>query len=141
MCFRLTQTYVVFFLCFCFLLGSSDLVSGLTIAMKGPEEKVDNPNQDQDIETSSIKIAFLGAIRFYQNTISRIGGTDRCGFRPSCSAYGYRAIKEQGPVIGIMMTADRLTRCNIWKKPGEDYFLLPNNKLFDPVPKNLLFEK
>ena len=96
--------------------------------------------RDQDIETSSVKIALLGTIRFYQNTISRVNGKERCGFRPSCSAYGYSAIKEKGPVIGIMMTADRLTRCNIWKKPGADYILLPNSKLFDPVSKNLLFE-
>jgi putative membrane protein insertion efficiency factor len=108
--------------------------------MKGPEEEMHNPGLDQDIETSSIKIIFLGAIKFYQKTISRIGGTDRCGFSPSCSAYGYCAIKGQGPVIGTMMTADRLTRCNIWKKPGADYTLLPNNKLYDPVSKNLLFE-
>lgn len=137
---RLTTAYLIFVLCSCFLLGSSNFVSGLSTAMKGPEEKMNNPKHDQDIETSSIRISFLGAIKFYQNTISRIGGTDQCGFRPSCSAYGYSAIKEQGSVIGIIMTADRLTRCNIWKKTGEDYILLPNNKLFDPASRNLLFE-
>ena len=137
---RLTQVYVLFVLCICLLLGSSNFASGFSAEMKGPEERVNNAKQDKDIETSSIKIAFLGAIKCYQNNISRIGGTDRCGFRPSCSAYGYRAIKEQGPVIGIIMTADRLTRCNIWKKPGADYMLLPNNKLFDPVSRNILFE-
>lgn len=137
---RLTPAYMIFILCTSFLLGSPYSVSGLSTAMKGPEEKMNNLKQDQDIETSSIRISLLGMITFYQNTISRIGGTDRCGFRPSCSAYGYSAIKEQGPVIGIIMTADRLTRCNIWKKAGEDYMLLPNNKLFDPVSRNLLFE-
>jgi len=140
MCSRLTLICVIFFFCPCFLLSSSDVVLGSSTAMKGPEEKVNNPRQDQDIETSSIKIAFLGAIRFYQHSISRIGGTDRCGFRPSCSVYGYRAIQEEGPIIGIKMTADRLTRCNIWKKPGADYYLLPNNKLFDPASRNRLFE-
>jgi hypothetical protein len=39
------------------------------------------------------------------------------------------------------MTADRLTRCNIWKEPGPDYFLLPNGRLYDPISNNLLVEK
>lgn len=137
---RFALDSAIFILCTCFLFGSPNSVFGLNIAMKGPEEKINNPMRDQDIETSSVKIALLGTIRFYQNTISRVNGKERCGFRPSCSAYGYSAIKEKGPVIGIMMTADRLTRCNIWKKPGADYILLPNSKLFDPVSKNLLFE-
>ncbi|GEM_PF-3711600 len=90
--------------------------------------------------TSSAQIAFLEFIRFYQKWISPIGG-DRCGFRPSCSQYGYEAIATQGPVVGIMMTGDRLTRCNIWKSPGPDYFLLPNGRLYDPISNNLLVDK
>jgi putative membrane protein insertion efficiency factor len=140
MAFRFALACMIFILSIFFLLGSTHSVYGLSTAMKGPEKEMHNPRLDLDIETSSIKIIFLGAIKFYQKTISRSGGTDRCGFYPSCSAYGSSAIKGQGPVIGIMMTADRLTRCNIWKKPGADYTLLPNNKLYDPVSKNLLFE-
>jgi len=80
-------------------------------------------------------------IKLYQQRVSSIGGPDRCGFRPSCSNYGYEAIKEQGPVIGLVMIGDRQTRCNIFKEPGPDYALLPNGKLYDPISKNLLFEK
>ena len=107
--------------------------------MKGPR-LVPHPSQPQEEHTSSVEIAFLRTIRFYQRWVSPVGGRDRCGFRPSCSAYGYAAIGEQGPLVGLMMTGDRLTRCNIWKKPGADYSLLPNGKLYDPVSKNLLCE-
>jgi len=50
------------------------------------------------------------------------------------------SIREQGPLTGLFMTADRLTRCNIWKEPGPDYTLLPNGKLYDPPSHNLLFD-
>jgi len=80
-----------------------------------------------------------GTIRAYQVAISRIN-PDRCGFRPSCSAFGSMAIGEYGVTTGVLMTADRLMRCNIWKKPGHDYLLLPDGKLLDPPWQNLLAE-
>ena len=121
-------------------LGFAICACGSEVKMKGPNARSQQSVSCHETETSSVQIAFLQAIRFYQKWISPIGG-GRCGFRPSCSAYGYAAIEQQGPVVGIMMTADRLTRCNIWKAPGPDYTLLPNEKLFDPLAKNLLSEK
>jgi uncharacterized protein len=114
---------------------------GSDFAMKGPREEVRVPERVDGTETSSVRVAFLGLIRMYQRFVSPVGGVDRCGFRPSCSRYGYQAIQEQGPVVGIMMIGDRQTRCNIFKEPGPDYPLLPNGKLYDPVSNNLLFEK
>lgn len=91
------------------------------------------------VETSPVKLAMQGTIRAYQVAISRIN-PDRCGFRPSCSAFGSMAISEYGATTGILMTADRLMRCNIWKKPGPDYLLLPDGKLLDPPWQNRLTE-
>jgi len=113
--------------------------SGSDLTMKGPREEVRDLDRKDDPETSSIRVAMLGLIGFYQHFISPAGGVDRCGFRPSCSLYGHQAIREQGPVVGVMMTADRLTRCNMFERPG--YRRLPNGKLYDPVSNNLLFEK
>ena len=112
---------------------------GSDFMMKGPREERPRSNLNQGLEVSSVKLAFLGAIRFYQKRVST-PGVDRCGFWPSCSAYGYMSIREQGPLTGLLMTADRLTRCNIWKEPGPDYTLLPNGKLYDPPSHNLLFD-
>jgi uncharacterized protein len=114
---------------------------GSDFTMKGPREELRIPEEANNPETSSVHMAMHGLIRFYQVVISPAGGPDRCGFRPSCSHYGYQAIQEQGPIVGIMMIGDRQTRCNIFKEPGPDYPLLPNGKLYDPVSNNLLFEK
>jgi hypothetical protein len=108
--------------------------------MKGPKEKAVHPGGSQKIETSCVTAAFLGAIELYQRRIAPVRGIE-CGFRPSCSNYAHLSIQEQGPVIGLLMTADRLTRCNLFKTPGPDYPLLPNGKLFDPPSRNLLFER
>lgn len=123
------------------MLSLSPPAFGSDLAMKGPREKAPDRRVSREIETSSLKLALLGTIRVYQKRVSSSGGPDRCGFRPSCSHYGYSAIEEEGPLIGLLMTADRLTRCNIFKEPGPDYTLLPNGKLYDPPSKNLLFDR
>lgn len=107
--------------------------------MKGPASKRSRqPASGEQFETSCVRLACLGSIRFYQNWISPIGGGNRCSFSPSCSAFGYQAVRERGPAEGIMMTADRLMRCNFLKREGSDYTLLPNGRLYDPVSQNLL---
>jgi uncharacterized protein len=121
---------------FIFLPGAS--ASDFT--MKGPKEKPVSSGGSQEIETSCLTITFTGGVQVYQRWISPVRGIE-CGFRPSCSHYSLISIREQGPVIGLLMTADRLTRCHIWKEPGSDYFLLPNGKLFDPPSRNLLFDR
>ncbi len=123
------------------LLIPAAVAFGSDFAMKGPREELRAPEKASEPETSSIGAAMHGLIRFYQIFISSAGGPDRCGFRPSCSHYGYQAIQEQGPLVGIIMIGDRQTRCNIFKQPGPDYPLLPNGKLYDPVSNNLLFGK
>ena len=132
---------LLFIFLVCSMVNLPPLAFGSDLTMKGPKEKGPDRNVSREIETSSVKFVFLGTIRGYQKRVSCIGGIDRCGFRPSCSIYGYSAIKEEGPLIGLLMTADRLTRCNIFKKPGPGYTLLPNGKLYDPPSKNLLFDK
>lgn len=62
-------------------------------------------------ETSELKIVAIGLIRFYQKFIS---SQDRptCNFHPTCSRFGMACIQEYGVVRGILLTADRLLRCN-----------------------------
>ncbi len=132
------KKFLIVFTCSVSILPFS--AHGSDLAMKGPKTDILAPGSAQNLETSSVGIAFLGAIKLYQKWISPTGG-NRCGFWPSCSAYGYQAIKEQGPMLGIIMIGDRQIRCNIWKESGPDYTLLPNGKLYDPPANNLLFEK
>jgi putative component of membrane protein insertase Oxa1/YidC/SpoIIIJ protein YidD len=135
-----TPIVLLVFIAIC-LLSPAASSFGSDFTMKGPREELRVPDKVYEPETSSVGVAMHGLIHFYQDFISSAGGPDRCGFRPSCSRYGYQAIQEQGPIVGIMMIGDRQTRCNIFKEPGPDYPLLPNGKLYDPVSNNLLFEK
>ncbi len=117
---------------------SSDALAS-PAGMKAPTAHTHADHAEQAVETSSVKLVFLGAIRLFQERISPIDGP-RCGFSPTCSRYGYQAIREHGPVLGIIMTGDRMIRCNPWRRPGRDYPLLPNGKLYDPVRNNVLYE-
>jgi len=109
-------------------------------AMKGPPAVPPHVFAgDREPETSSVRLVFLGAIELFQKRISPIEGP-RCGFSPSCSAFGHQAVLEQGPVRGVMMTADRLMRDTVLTVPGPGYTVLPNGFLFDPVSRNLLRE-
>lgn len=62
-------------------------------------------------ETNPLIIPFLVLLRFYQRFISRQEG-DNCQFRPSCSHFSALAIKKAGLVRGLLMSGDRLLRCN-----------------------------
>lgn len=63
----------------------------------GPEQ------QSQNIAATP----FLWLLTFYQKVIGRVN-SGRCPMYPTCSQYSVQAIRKHGPVVGIIMTADRL---------------------------------
>ena len=64
-------------------------------------------------ETSDIKLSVLWYIRFYQNFISSQHDNHKmCTFVPSCSRFSIEAIKYYGLFKGVLLTSDRLQRCN-----------------------------
>jgi len=112
---------------------------GSPYTMKGPPRTAPITTDVRQQPTSPAGVVLLEAILFYRRNISPTQG-GRCGFYPSCSTFGMHAVQHYGPVKGGMMTADRLTRCNIFKQPGPDYLLRPDGRLYDPVEANLLKE-
>jgi uncharacterized protein len=68
-------------------------------------------------ETSIIKkfnpIGMLlgGSLYIYQNVFSKHLSAD-CLFIPSCSEFSKQAIKEYGLLKGILLSIDRVNRCN-----------------------------
>lgn len=66
---------------------------------------------------------FLGVIRLYQVTLSRLMPADTCRFYPTCSRYGFEAIRKYGAIKGSAMAAWRVVRCNPFTPGG-----------YDPVP-------
>ncbi len=63
----------------------------------------------------------------YRRFFTRIKGKATCRFTPSCSAYGVMALLNWGAILGVLLTAYRILRCNPWGKGG-----------YDPVPPQKL---
>jgi len=64
----------------------------------------------------------LGLIRLYQLTISR-ALPPSCRYYPSCSHYGFEAIRRHGAIKGGWLAVKRIARCHPFHPGG-----------YDPVP-------
>jgi len=69
----------------------------------------------------------LGFIRLYQKTLSPDHGFFRhafpfgyCRFQPTCSEYGFQAIKKYGFFKGWLLASWRILRCNPYSEGGSD---------------------
>ena len=71
--------------------------------------------------------ALTAPIRLYQRVISP-ALPRRCKYEPTCSAYAAQAIREFGPLRGIVLAAWRVLRCNPFSHGG-----------YDPVEAQRLF--
>ena len=71
-----------------------------------------------------MKRAVLGAIRFYQRSISPLR-QPACRFIPTCSQYALEAVEKYGAVKGGFLAAKRLSHCHPFYR---------GNKIYDPVP-------
>ena len=82
-------------------------------------------------ETSEPKLVAAGLIRLYQKFISSQDGP-ACNFVPSCSRFGMACIQEYGMLRGLLLTSDRLLRCN--GSPSTHYHRDQiSGKFIDPV--------
>jgi len=72
-----------------------------------------------------MKYILMGLIRLYQIVLSPLVNWRGpvCKYHPSCSHFGYEAVKTHGAIKGGGMTAWRVLRCNPFGSGG-----------FDPVP-------
>ncbi len=61
-------------------------------------------------QTTELKLAFTGIIRFYQIFIST-QDVPACNFTLTCSRFTTKAIQDYGAIHGILMGGDRLQRC------------------------------
>lgn len=67
--------------------------------------KYDNHAEEESQSVASTP--FLWLVTFYQKVIGRVI-SGRCDMYPTCSQYSVLAIRKHGPVMGIVMTADRI---------------------------------
>jgi len=73
----------------------------------------------------------LAPIRAYQRWISP-AMAPRCRYYPTCSAYAVDAIRELGPIRGLILAGWRLLRCNPFSHGGVDE--LADRRLFRGTP-------
>ena len=67
-----------------------------------------------------IRRALILPIRGWQTLVSPFIAP-RCRYYPSCSAYAAGAIREFGPLRGLVLAGWRLLRCNPWSPGGVDH--------------------
>ncbi|MEB1806752.1 MAG: membrane protein insertion efficiency factor YidD [Bacillaceae bacterium] len=70
-----------------------------------------------------MKRLLLGIIYLYQKIISPLK-PPTCRFHPSCSHYGFEAIKRFGAIKGSWLTLKRILKCHPFHPGG-----------LDPVPE------
>jgi uncharacterized protein len=74
----------------------------------------------------NLTILFL---KGYRKFISPLYG-DVCKYYPTCSAYGLGQIQQRGLILGSILTAVRILRCNPWSAGGIDN-VKPSNQRFE----------
>ncbi|MEO0083400.1 MAG: membrane protein insertion efficiency factor YidD [candidate division WOR-3 bacterium] len=86
---------------------------------------------------NSLTVTANWTIDLYKKFISPLQGQNICNFSPTCSQFYKQSINKYGIVIGTMMGADRLLRCNPWAWTYLDkyYHSIENDRIFDP-PEN-----
>ncbi|MCR5455630.1 MAG: membrane protein insertion efficiency factor YidD [Bacteroidales bacterium] len=70
-----------------------------------------------------IRKAYLLPVYFYRIAISPIL-PNSCRHTPTCSQYCIQAVSKHGIIIGTLLAAFRILRCNPWGSHG-----------YDPVPE------
>lgn len=94
------------------------------------EQQHQNDIKYSQIEMGLFKSSGVVWIRLYQKMISS-QDLPSCNFTPSCSQFGFTSIQQEGLFRGILLTADRLLRCNPFVVSG--HYTLVKEKYLDPI--------
>jgi putative membrane protein insertion efficiency factor len=81
---------------------------------------------------NELSFSYSFVIKSYQRYISS-QDRDQCMFQPSCSVFSEQAVRSEGLVKGILLTADRLTRCNGIVSMYYENTNPETHKIIDPV--------
>ena len=66
-----------------------------------------------------MKRVLIVLIRFYRKAISPYT-PPCCNYTPTCSQYALDALSEWGAIVGLLLAAWRILRCNPFSKGGYD---------------------
>jgi putative component of membrane protein insertase Oxa1/YidC/SpoIIIJ protein YidD len=133
---------VALLLCGSALVEAQSLQSDLALLLKKrPAPAVFNlkneapPAGNFHRQVSEAKLLFSGLIRAYQIVLSS-QDVSACNFVPSCSRFGSAALEQAGLLRGVLITSDRLQRCNGLPGIARHYEYLPSyGKFVDPIER------
>lgn len=110
--------YIYFLSCICFIKPINSI--GQKIQLQSQLIQI-------GLNQKNLQTPYNGLHGFYKKYISSQDGSN-CHFSPSCSHYAKLAIKKYNIFKGILLTTDRLIRCN---GRLEEYIILENGKALD----------
>lgn len=115
---------------------SSDIINDIVLLKAAPVADDTASNQhgplEPENEVSDVRILSRSLIRLYQKFVSS-QQHNVCVFTPSCSHFGMESVERFGFVKGVLLTADRLTRCNTFVSQGGYGFDPVTGKFIDSI--------
>jgi uncharacterized protein len=91
------------------------------------------PSKNRIAKYNPLNYLAAGTMYVYQNIIS-IQLQANCSFHPSCSEFGKHAVDQKGLIMGILLTSDRLLRCNQFAdKKAPASFIDSDEKIIDNI--------
>jgi len=108
----------------------------LTDSTKSIQHSAVNDRKESYIP-SELSIVGKSIIKLYQTIVSSQDYA-ACNFYPSCSHFAADAFEQSGFVKGVLLTADRLSRCHWFARPQKYQIDLYDRekrryKIFDPA--------
>lgn len=89
----------------------SKLINERKTAIEKQSKPVNYLSKSDLLELDPFAVGALTVLQAYKSFISSDLGS-QCRFSPTCSAFSAEMIKFRGLWIGILLTSDRLIRCN-----------------------------
>jgi putative membrane protein insertion efficiency factor len=87
--------------------GPWSVSSDAPVLLKAADREAVSPVKLSRQEVAITAVPFIWMLKLYQGLISPLDG-DRCPMSPTCSLYSVQSIRKHGPLIGVIMTSDRL---------------------------------
>lgn len=87
------------------------LINERKTAIEKQSNQVQYLSKSDFIELDPFALGALAVLQAYKSFVSSDLGS-HCQFSPTCSAFSAEIIKHKGLWLGILLTSDRLIRCN-----------------------------
>jgi uncharacterized protein len=121
-------------------IGLTNLYSNPNLINSQGKKQEVKKGKDLSHLSKSSDLLFSRSVRFYQRNLSSIFGGN-CSLYPSCSRYSIEGFETTGPLLGFLLTYDRLIHETDEIKFS--HIILDDGKIknYDPVDNNNFFKK